>query len=78
MAIMGFYAAYLLSWAALGLQQGLGPVFLAGIAVAAAQVAWHYRLIRGRTREGCFRAFRVNHWLGFTVFAGVAADLALR
>jgi 4-hydroxybenzoate polyprenyltransferase len=78
MAIMGFYAAYLLSWAALGLQQGLGPVFLAGIAVAAAQVAWHHRLIRGRTREGCFRAFRVNHWLGFTVFAGVAADLALR
>jgi 4-hydroxybenzoate polyprenyltransferase len=78
MAIMGFYAAYLLSWAALGLQQGLGPVFLAGIAAAAAQVAWHHRLIRGRTREGCFRAFRVNHWLGFTVFAGVAADLALR
>ena len=78
MAIMGFYAAYLLSWAALGLQQGLGPVFLAGIAAAAAQVAWHHRLIRGRTREGCFRAFRVNHWRGFTVFAGVAADLALR
>jgi 4-hydroxybenzoate polyprenyltransferase len=77
-AVMGFYAAYLLSWAALGLQQGLGPVFLAGIAAAAAQVAWHHRLIRGRTREGCFRAFRVNHWLGFTVFAGVAADLALR
>ncbi len=78
MAVMGFYAAYLLSWAALGLQQGLGPVFLVGIAAAAAQVAWHHRLIRGRTREGCFRAFRVNHWLGFTVFAGVAADLALR
>ena len=78
MAVVGFYAAYLLSWAALGLQQGLGPVFLAGIAAAAAQVAWHHRLIRGRTREGCFRAFRVNHWLGFTVFAGVAADLALR
>ncbi len=78
MAVMGFYAAYLLSWAALGLQQGLGPVFLAGIAAAAAQVAWHHRLIRGRTREGCFRAFRVNHWLGFTVFAGVAADLSLR
>jgi 4-hydroxybenzoate polyprenyltransferase len=45
--------------------------------VAAAQVTWHHRLIRGRTREGCFRAFRVNHWLGFTVFAGVVADLAL-
>ena len=34
---------------------------------AAAQAAWHYTLIRGRTREGCFRAFRLNHWLGLPV-----------
>ena len=33
---------------------------------------WHFRLIRDRSREGCFKAFRLNHWLGFTVFAGVA------
>jgi 4-hydroxybenzoate polyprenyltransferase len=47
------------------------------MAAAAAQAAWHYSLIRGRTREGCFKAFRLNHWLGFTVFAGVAAGYAL-
>ena len=35
---------------------------------------WHYTLIRGRTRDGCFRAFSLNHWVGFTVFAGVVAD----
>ena len=77
-AVMGFYAAYLLSWAAIGRSLGLGAVFLVGIAAAAAQAAWHYRLIRDRSREGCFRAFRENHWLGATVFAGVALDLALR
>ena len=77
-AVMGFYAAYLLSWAAIGRLLGLGAVFLLGIALAAAQAAWHYRLIRDRSRDGCFRAFRENHWLGFTVFAGVALDLALR
>jgi 4-hydroxybenzoate polyprenyltransferase len=77
-AVMAFYAAYLLSWAALGRALGLGGLFLLGIAAAAAQAAWHYTLIRTRSREGCFRAFRVNHWLGFAVFAGVAADLALR
>jgi 4-hydroxybenzoate polyprenyltransferase len=77
-AVMAFYALYLASWAWLGRSLGLGGWFLAGIALAAAQAAWHYTLIRDRTREGCFKAFRQNHWLGATVFAGVVLDLALR
>ncbi len=77
-AVMLFYAVYLLSWALLGRALGLGGVFLVGIAVAAAQAGWHYTLIRSRTRDGCFKAFRANHWLGFAVFAGAALDLALR
>ncbi|CAD5373305.1 4-hydroxybenzoate octaprenyltransferase [Rubrivivax sp. A210] len=77
-AVMGFYAVYLASWAALGLSLGLGRVFLLGIAAAAVQAVWHFLLIRDRTREGCFRAFRLNHWLGCAVFAGAALDLALR
>jgi 4-hydroxybenzoate polyprenyltransferase len=77
-AVMGFYVVYLVSWAVIGRQLGLGHVFLAGIALAAAQALWHFFLIRDRSREGCFKAFRLNHWLGFTVFAGVALDLALR
>ena len=77
-AVMGFYAAYLLSWALLGRALGLGAVFLLGIAGAAAQAGWHFSLIRHRTRDGCFKAFRLNHWLGFAVFVGVALDLGLR
>ena len=77
-AVMAFYAVYLLSWAGLGRGLGLGVVFLLGVGLAALQAVWHYTLIRHRTREGCFRAFRLNHWVGFAVFAGVAADLALR
>ena len=77
-AVMVFYATYLASWAALGLALGLGRPFLLGIAAAGGQAAWHYSLIRDRSRDGCFKAFRLNHWLGFTVFAGVALDLALR
>jgi 4-hydroxybenzoate polyprenyltransferase len=76
--VMSFYAAYLLSWAGLGHALGLGRLFLLGIGVAAAQAAWHFSLIRSRTREGCFKAFRLNHWVGFAVFLGVAVDLALR
>ncbi len=77
-AIMAFYAVYLAVWAWLGVRAGLGAVFLIGIAAAAAQALWHWTLIRDRTREGCFRAFRENHWLGATVFAGLALDYALR
>ena len=70
-AIMGFYAAYLLVWAWLlqGHRQGLW--FGLAWAVAVGQVVWHYFLIRQRSREGCFKAFRLNHWLGFSVFVGV-------
>jgi len=77
-AVMGFYAAYLVSWALLGRMLGLGGLFLLGIAAAAAQAIWHETLIRHRTREGCFKAFRLNHWVGFAVFAGVALDLGVR
>jgi 4-hydroxybenzoate polyprenyltransferase len=77
-AIMAFYAICLLMWTWLGMHFGLHGVFLLGVAVAAAQVVWHYRLIRTKTREGCFKAFRLNHWLGFSLFAGTALDLALR
>ena len=76
--VMLFYAAYLASWAVLGLLLGLGWVYLVGIAVAAAQVVWHWTLIRDRGRDGCFKAFRLNHWLGAAVFAGVALDSAWR
>jgi len=76
--VMAFYAVYMVGWAFLGLRLGLGQVFLLGIAAAVAQVAWHYTLIQDRSREGCFKAFRENHWVGFAVFAGTVADLALR
>jgi 4-hydroxybenzoate polyprenyltransferase len=74
--VMLFYALHLAGWAWLGRGHfGLGAVFFAGLALAAAQAAWHWTMIRQREREGCFRAFRLNHWLGATVFAGVALDL---
>jgi 4-hydroxybenzoate polyprenyltransferase len=76
--VMAFYALYLLSWALIGRALGLGGVYLLGIGAAALQALWHYTLIRTRTREGCFKAFRLNHWVGFAVFAGVVLDLALR
>lgn len=76
--VMLFYAAFLAIWAWLGAGLNAGWPYFAGLAAAAAIAGWHGTLIRTRTREGCFRAFRLNHWLGFAVFAGVVADFALR
>jgi 4-hydroxybenzoate polyprenyltransferase len=82
--VMACYAAFLMVWTfALGagspaVDRAPGPAFYAGIAAAAAQAVWHFTLIRDRSREGCFAAFRANHWVGFAVFAGIVADSALR
>ena len=70
-AIAGFYVAYLALWAVLLGASARGPGLYIGLAGAAVQVVWHLSLIKDRTREGCFKAFRLNHWLGFSVFAGV-------
>jgi 4-hydroxybenzoate polyprenyltransferase len=76
--VMVFYGAYLVTWALIGRLLGLGLWFMAGMMVAALQTLWHFTLIRRRGREACFKAFRLNHWVGFAVFAGTALDLALR
>ncbi len=79
--IMLFYVLYLLIWNCLitgrphQIRLASPMLWYASLSVACAQVAWHYLLIRKREREGCFKAFRVNHWLGFTLFAGVALAL---
>ena len=76
--VMLCYAAYLAIWAlALVGRIPLAVIALA-TAAAGAQAVWHYTLIRDRSRDGCFKAFRANHWLGFTVFAGVVAGYALK
>jgi 4-hydroxybenzoate polyprenyltransferase len=77
-AVMLFYGVFLALWGWLGWRFGLGEVFGAGLLLAAAQVLWHHRLIRDRSREGCFQAFKQNHWLGASVFAGVVLDYGLR
>ena len=74
-AVMLFYAAYLGIWGMVLAQELAYPAWIAGLAVAAAQALWHYRLIRLRERDRCFTAFRHNHWLGFAVFVGIALSL---
>ncbi|MRD48750.1 4-hydroxybenzoate octaprenyltransferase [Caenimonas koreensis] len=76
--VMGCYAAFLAIWA-VALMERIPLIALAtGLLAAAAQAVWHFTLIRSRSRDGCFKAFRLNHWVGFAVFAGIVAGYAIQ
>ena len=73
---------YALFFAALGL---VGRQARAGRCTTGRRWAWrrcwwptNSSIARHRERDACFRAFLHNHWVGAAVFAGLAADFALR
>lgn len=68
--VMACYGAALVVWAAVLAGRIPPGVIAVTVLAAAVQALWHYTLIRDRSREGCFKAFRLNHWFGFTLFAG--------
>ena len=70
-AVMLSYLVYLSIWAVARVNRANNAIYLIAIGVATLQALWHGWLIRGRGRDDCFKAFRLNHWLGFTVFAGI-------
>ena len=71
-AIMLCYGLYLTIWTLALWPQSFNAFYGAALAVAAVQALWHGWLIRDRQREPCFKAFRLNHWLGFAIFVGIA------
>ena len=72
------YLFFFFILAALGIDRHAGPWYFAGLAVAIGMAVYHYILIRTRTREGCFKAFNHNNWLGAAVFAGILLDYGFR
>ena len=76
--VMLCYLLYITISALTLVQPAYSALLLIAIVLALAQAVWHYTLIRQRSREGCFKAFRLNHWLGLTLFVGLAASYAVR
>lgn len=74
LAVMLCYVALLGILAAVAWQLGRGLGFYAGLAVAAAIMAYHYLLIHKRERSQCFKAFLHNNWVGAAIFAGIVVD----
>ena len=76
-AVMASYVLMIAILAWFGIALRLGWPYHAGLAAAAGMMLYHYTLIRERTREGCFRAFRHNNWVGLVIFAGIAFSYLL-
>jgi 4-hydroxybenzoate polyprenyltransferase len=79
LAVLVSYFLYLFIWLNVlssQLNRAQEAIYLVAIGLALAQALWHIWLIRKRQRDDCFKAFRLNHWLGFTVFMGIAATYA--
>jgi 4-hydroxybenzoate polyprenyltransferase len=75
---MASYAAMLALLVAVGLRVRVGWPFYAGLAAAGAMMVYHWFLIRSRSREGCFKAFMHNNWVGAAILAGIVASYPLR
>lgn len=65
-------ALFLSGLALVGRRAGLDAPFWWALGLAALLVAWQFVVGRRRDPDGCFRAFRHNHWVGLVVFAGIA------
>lgn len=70
--VMLSYLIFIAIWAVMLQGRAQSALFMIAIGLALLQALWHGWLIRRRQRDNCFKAFRLNHWLGFTVFAGIA------
>jgi 4-hydroxybenzoate polyprenyltransferase len=77
-AVMASYALMLAILAGVGKALAMPGPYYAGLAVAWSMMIYHYFLIRGRGREGCFKAFRHNNWVGLAIFLGIALSYPLR
>ena len=76
--VVASYLIYLPIWSFIIYRSAPSAIFWIAFIAALLQVFWHWTLIKTRSREGCFKAFRVNHWLGFTVFVGIAVSHGLK
>jgi 4-hydroxybenzoate polyprenyltransferase len=77
-AVMGCYAITLILLVVAGQMVSLGWTYYLGLLIAGGIALYHYRLIKYRQREACFKAFLHNNWLGAAVFAGIALDHLIR
>jgi 4-hydroxybenzoate polyprenyltransferase len=76
--IGGLQILMLLALVLIGQMAELGGWYFAAVVGVAILMAYHQWLARERKPEGCFKAFRHNHYIGMAVFIGIVLDYTFR
>jgi 4-hydroxybenzoate polyprenyltransferase len=74
LAVMIFYCLFIVTMVVVGYWARMGACYFSALLLAGLLIAVEYALMRTRQREGCFKAFVFNNWIGAVIFAGIAAD----
>ena len=69
------FSGFLFSLALLGRQYHFGLIYFICLTLAGIIILWQFKIARLRHREGCFRAFLSNQWVGMLVFIGIVLAL---
>ena len=67
-AVLQIITIGLLAW--VGITLHLNTWFYVALLAASLQFVWHLLLIKERDEAQCFKAFKVNHWVGVTILLG--------
>jgi len=68
----------LLALVLMGRSLHFGNMYLCGLAAAAVLFAYQQWLIRAREPAACLRAFTNNHYVGMSIFIGIAFEYIYR
>jgi 4-hydroxybenzoate polyprenyltransferase len=72
-AVMICYFIFIALMAVIGAHLNFAWPYYLGLGIASLIAFYHFKLIRGRERAACFKAFLHNNWLGAAVFLGTMA-----
>jgi len=65
------------TWFLLGVSLDYQNAFFLGLIVATGLFAYQQHLIRDRSREGCFAAFRNNIWVGVALLTSTLIEVTV-
>ncbi|HXF55814.1 MAG TPA: UbiA family prenyltransferase, partial [Hyphomicrobiaceae bacterium] len=75
--LTAFYAGAVILWAVAAALAGAHMIFFLALALAGAQLAWQVATLQISDASNCLTRFRSNREVGWILFLGLVADMAI-